>query len=90
MDFTSNLENAYSNGGLALRDRGSGLFTMWGGDGNANGQTSAFDFLNVWLPVNGGPAAYQAGDFNMDGSPTAFDFLNVWLPANGQASQVPN
>ena len=67
----------------------AGLFSMWGGDGDGNGQVTAFDFLNTWLPINGGPPGYNGGDFNMDGSATAFDFLNVWLPANGQVSQVP-
>ena len=62
---------------------------MWGGDGDVNGSVSAFDFLNTWLPINGGPLGYDAGDFDMNGSGTAFDFLTVWLPANGQASQVP-
>ncbi len=66
-----------------------GIFAKWGGDGNADGNVTAFDFLNVWLPINGGPMGYNAGDFNLDGSATAFDFLNVWLPANGQATQVP-
>ena len=66
-----------------------GNWGLWGGDGNASEETTAFDFLNTWLPINGGPPGYDAGDFDMNGSATAFDFLNVWLPANGQASQVP-
>ncbi len=89
-DFTDALAKAYTGGGTAMRDRADGFFTMWGGDGDVNGSTTAFDFLNVWLPINGGPLGYEAGDFDMNGSATAFDFLNVWLPANGQASQVPN
>ena len=89
-DFRTSLGASYTSGGQAVRDRGDGFFTMWGGDGNANNSVTAFDFLNVWLPVNGGPVGYEAGDFDMSGNPTAFDFLNVWLPANGQATQVPN
>ncbi len=67
-----------------------GIFALWGGDGNADGEVTAFDFLNVWLPENGGPAAYTGGDFNLSGDVTAFDFLNVWLAGNGQATQVPD
>ena len=85
--FKEAQDRAY--GTNALRDRGSGHFTMWGGDGDANGSTTAFDFLNEWLPINGSPSGYYAGDFDMNGSGTAFDFLNIWLPANGQASQIP-
>ncbi len=88
-DFRTSAGASYANGGLAIRDRGDGFFTMWGGDGDANNSTTAFDFLNEWLPINGTPPSYNGGDFNLDGSGTAFDFLNVWLPANGQASQVP-
>ncbi len=89
-DFSDSLSKAYSAGGAAMNDLGSGFFGLWGGDGDANKITSSFDFLNTWLPVNGSPAAYLAGDFDMNGLVTAFDFLQVWLPANGQASQVPN
>ncbi len=76
-------------GSNAMIGLGGGVYGLWGGDGDANDSTTAFDFLNEWLPVNGGPSGYHSGDFDMNGSPTAFDFLNVWLPANGQASQVP-
>ncbi len=87
-DFGTGLAQAYTGGGAAMRDRG-GWFTLWGGDGDVSGAVTAFDFLNVWLPVNGGPSGYHSGDFDMNGSPTAFDFLNVWLPANGQQAQMP-
>ncbi len=73
----------------AVRDLGDGNEGLWGGDGDRNGDVTAFDFLNVWLLENGGPAGYTYGDFNLSSDVTAFDFLNVWLPANGQASQVP-
>ncbi len=85
-DFTGDLAQAF--GTNPMRDI-AGEFVMWGGDGNSSGGTTAFDFLNEWLPVNGGVAGYYGGDFNMSSTATAFDFLNVWLPANGMASQVP-
>ena len=88
-DFRTALNQAFSAGGIAMRDRGNGDFTMWGGDGDASGGTTSVDFLNSWLPINGAPPGYNGGDFNLDGSGTAFDFLNTWIPANGQASQVP-
>ncbi len=85
-DFTDDLAKAF--GTNPMRDI-SGEFVMWGGDGNSSGDTTAFDFLNEWLPINGTVAGYYGGDFNMSSTATAFDFLNVWLPANGMASQVP-
>ncbi len=88
-NFSSGADAAYAPSGSALRDRGDGSFTIWGGDGNADDSITAFDFLNVWLPQNGGVPGYHSGDFNLSGDVTSFDFLNVWLPANGLASQVP-
>ncbi len=76
-------------GTLPMVELEDGVFGLWGGDGNADGSVTATDFLNVWLPDNGG-AGYLEADFNMDGQVTAFDFLTVWLVSNGQSSQVPN
>ncbi len=87
-DFTTGAAQAF--GINPQMDLGGGVFSLWGGDGDRNNDITAFDFLNVWLPENGGPVGYTYGDFNLSGEVTAFDFLNVWLPANGQASQVPN
>lgn len=66
-----------------------GAFALWSGDGNADGTVTAFDFLQVWLPQNGGPPGYHAGDFNLSAQVTAFDFILGWLPSSGQATQVP-
>ena len=84
--FWNDPASAY--GTNAMIEMEPGIWTLWPGDGNGDGQVTAFDFLNVWLPANGS-AGYQQGDFNMDGSVTAFDFLQSWLPSNGRVSQVP-
>lgn len=86
-DFTASALSAF--GENAMRARDGCTFTLWGGDGTADGNTTAFDFINTWLPINGAPPGFYPGDFNLDSQGTAFDFLNVWLPANGQASNVP-
>ncbi len=67
----------------------SGIFGMYGGDGNAENGVTAFDMLQVWLPQNGGPVGYWSGDYNMNSSVTAFDILQIWLLSNGNQSQVP-
>ncbi len=86
-DFT--IASGQAFGTNPMQNLGTFNWGLWSGDGDANGSVTAFDFLNVWLSQNGGPAGYHAGDFNMDGAVTAFDFLNGWIPANGQAAQVP-
>ncbi len=89
-DLKSGLDKVFTNGGIAMQELGTNIFGLWGGDGDASKDVSAFDFLNVWLPNNGGPPDYGPEDFNLSGAATALDFLDVWLPANGQASQVPD
>ncbi len=87
LDLTSDQNDPYGNNPMKVF--GDGYHGMWGGDASGNSSVTAFDYLNFWLPQNGGPPGYHLGDFNLSGSVTSFDFLNVWLPANGQASQVP-
>ncbi len=88
-DFTTGLSTTYSNGAPAQTEVSAGVYAMWGGDGNASFDVTAFDFLNSWLLENGSDLGYKSGDFNLDGSITAFDFLNVWLVANGFQAQLP-
>ncbi len=88
-DFSNSLSSVYASSGVATQELGPGIFGLWGGDGNGDGEVSAFDILNVWLPNNGGPVGYLPEDFNLNGSATALDFLQVWLPASGQAIQAP-
>ncbi len=91
-DFTTGLTQTYPGDPniVSMSDLGGGHFGLWGGDGNANGSVTTFDYLQHWLPINGQSNLYDSGDFNMDGSGTSFDFLQIWLPSNGQASQVPS
>ena len=85
-DFTTAQTQAF--GTNPMLELETGVFGMYGGDGNAIDGVTAFDFLNIWLPQNG-TVGYLQGDFNLSGDATAFDFLTVWLPGNGQASRVP-
>ena len=76
-------------GANAMTEIASGVWALWGGDDDGNGFITAFDFLNGWLPKNGGSPSYDPADFNLDAQFTAFDFLTVWLAANGQSAQMP-
>ncbi len=89
-DFTSSQTQAFGINPMTQVDSSPVAFAMRGADGNLSGDTSAFDFLTVWLPANGGPLGYTQADFNISGDVSAFDFLNVFLPNNGQSSQVPD
>ncbi len=89
-DFTTAQSQAFgTNPMIGLGNNNSAPFVLRGGDGDRNHTVTIFDYLNVWLPENGGPPGYWYGDFNLSRSVSAFDFLNIWLPSNGQASQVP-
>lgn len=88
IDLMNDPALVYSTGGNALKDLGGSSYGLWGGDGNADGDVTAFDFIQSWLPQNG-TNGYLSGDFDLGGAVTAFDFLQVWLVSNGQASQVP-
>ena len=81
--------SAYGGDPQARIELETGVYGMYGADGNFSGDVTAFDYLNVWLPENG-TNGYKQGDFNLDGSVTSFDFLQIWLNANGRASQVPD
>ncbi len=90
-DFTTASTQAYGiNPMTGAGAAGGPPFALWGGDGDRSHAVTSFDFLNVWLPDNGGSAGYTYSDFNMDTQATAFDFLQAWLPSNGQSSQVPD
>ncbi len=85
-DFTTAATQAY--GPSPMHPLPDGSFALWAGDGDGNGQVTAFDILQVWHPQNG-TNGYLDGDFNLNGQVTAFDMLQYWLVSNGRSSQVP-
>ena len=80
-DFTSGQAQAYQNTSItanaAMRDMGNGLFAMWGGDGNGNGNISYSGPNNDESYLNstalGGvlttvlSPVYNNADYNMNG-----------------------
>lgn len=86
-DFTSGADQAY--GGISgHKEIAPGLWGMFSGDGNADGQVVNSDKLNVWSPQVG-LSGYNAGDFNLDGNVGNADKIIYWAPNAGQSSQVP-
>jgi hypothetical protein len=67
-----------------------GVFGLYAGDSNVDGQVTALDF-NTWnANTKAGQVGYVADDMNLDGQVTALDF-NVWNANTklGAATKVP-
>ncbi|MCD4664285.1 MAG: hypothetical protein K8R68_03370, partial [Bacteroidales bacterium] len=67
---------------------GTGLWGMFSGDGNANGDIDLNDKTNVWAP-QAGSSGYTQGDYDMNAEVNNTDKNDYWLPNNGKGSQVP-
>lgn len=90
-DFTTSLAQAYSDGGDAMVALPGGLYGMFGGDGNFDGQITALDFAGWLSATTAGATGYQQTDYNLDGEVTALGFV-VWIhnTTAGASSQVPD
>lgn len=93
-NFTQDLKKAFT-GSLSRsgylqghKDLGGGVFGMYGGDGDGNGQIQTQDKNNVWN-VESGLSGYRAGDFDMNSQVQTQDKNNIWNANSGVASQVP-
>jgi len=86
-NFTTGPDKAYG-GILALTELEPGVWGMYAGDGNADGQVSNADKLEVWK-VQSGNSGYLAGDFNMDAQVNNADKIDFWAPNSGRSCQVP-
>jgi hypothetical protein len=87
-DFTDSQTKAY--GSEAMKEVVSGIFAMYAGDANGDGQLTGTDF-NLFNPkFRSALSGYLKTDFNLDGSITGTDF-NIFNPnfRNARSSQVP-
>jgi hypothetical protein len=85
--FTTGPGQAFG-GANAQKEIGAGVWGMIAGDGNADGQVSNADKLEVWK-VQSGNSGYLAGDFNMDAQVNNADKIDFWTPNSGRSCQVP-
>jgi hypothetical protein len=85
-NFMTSQSQAY--GTNPMKQLGTGIFGMIGGDGNGDGGVDAIDRNAVWRPGNG-TAGYLQADFNLDGGADAIDRNTIWRPNNGSGTQVP-
>lgn len=87
-DFSTAQTQAYGNN--PMKDLGGGVFGMYAGDVNADGNVDyTNDILNKWLP-SFGFHGYYSEDINLNGDVEyTQDLLIDWLPNFGFSSQVP-
>lgn len=85
-DFTEAADRAY--GALAMIELEKGVYGLYAGDANGNGQIQNSDKIAFWLGQRG-KSGYLASDFNMDGAVGDQDRLLGWWPNQGRGSTVP-
>ncbi|MCD4744754.1 MAG: choice-of-anchor J domain-containing protein [Bacteroidales bacterium] len=86
-DFTTGAGQAYG-GANGHKEIVTGVWGMFGGDGNADKQISNSDKVDVW-EIQAGSSGYLPGDFSLDGQCNNTDKVEVWAPNTGKSSQVP-
>ena len=86
-DFSVAAEKAY--GSAAQKALGTGLWGMFGGNGNRDGQVDILDKSPVWIN-EAGTDGYLDSDYNLDGEADNPDKNDIWLPNEGQSKQVPD
>jgi hypothetical protein len=83
-DFTTSAGQAYNSG---QKDIGNGVYGMYGGDANADGEVNSAD-KNVWRN-QAGTAGYKSADLNMNGQADNPDKNELIVPNNNLHSQIP-
>ena len=85
-DFSTGLEKTY--GSNAQKPLTVGIYGMYTGDANANGQIQTDDKNNYWR-LQIGNAGYWSADFNLNGQVQTNDKNSYWSVNIGLGSQVP-
>ncbi|MCD4694905.1 MAG: PKD domain-containing protein, partial [Bacteroidales bacterium] len=86
-DFTQAVEQAY--GSAAQKLIGTGIWGMYSGDGNRDGQVETMDKSPLW-DNEAGSNGYLYSDYNLDSESDNIDKNTYWVPNIGEGSQVPN
>jgi secreted trypsin-like serine protease len=86
-DFTNAATKAYG-GANAHKQVIPGVWALFGGDGDANGQIQSQDKNDVWESQTG-LSGYYPADFDMNGQVQTQDKNNIWEKNSGIGSAVP-
>ena len=84
LNFSSN-QNTILGGVNALADLGSGVYGMFSGDFDSNGQIQNSDTSGVVLLL--GSSGYSAADMDMNGQVQNTDINNIIIPNTGNGEQ---
>lgn len=84
-DFTDATGRMYGNDAKLLE---SGVYGMYTGDANGNGQVQNDDKNDIWK-VQVGTGGYQSADFNLNGQVQNDDKNDFWKLNVGKGTQVP-
>jgi hypothetical protein len=85
VDLTD-VTNVYGN--FAVKELDTGIYGMFSGDADRDGQVASTDLNNYWRPQTG-LGGYQSADFNLNGQVQPDDQNNYWRINTGKSSKVP-
>lgn len=85
LNFTNNSVATF--GTNALKQISTGVYGMYSGDANRDGEVNAFD-LNAHWKVQNSQLGYLGADFNLDGEVNAFDLNAHWKVNNSIVQQL--
>jgi photosystem II stability/assembly factor-like uncharacterized protein len=85
LNFTNNTVPTF--GTNALKEITSGVYGMYSGDANGDGEINAVDFNLNWK-VQNAQLGYKKSDLNLDGEVNAVDLLNHWQINNSKIQQL--
>ena len=84
-NFTTGLDKYYGNDAKLLE---MGVYGLYTGDANSNGQVQNDDKNDYWK-VEVGTAGYKGSDFNLNGQVQNDDKNDFWKNNVGKGTQVP-
>ncbi len=84
-DFTTGQGQAF--GAQPMQQLEPGVFGLYAGDFDGNGQVQTSDKNNLWR-AEVGLAGYKASDANLNGQVQNDDKNNYWRPNSGKGSQI--
>jgi PKD repeat protein len=87
-NFSTASSQAYG-GTAAHKDLGTGVWGMFGGNGDGNGMVDDDDENPVW-EIHSGTTGYLQSDYNFDTQSDNKDKDDIWAPNFGEGTQVPN
>lgn len=85
-DFTKSQTSAFGQNSMA--EIATGVYGMYAGDGDGNGNINEIDRNDIWSIQNGN-MGYLNGDFNLDSGVTVKDTNDYWNMNQGKIAQLP-